>query len=59
MIEFIKPANLDGNVLEAELAKAGIAIPERAIFVVGDKVLLPIDPKDTAKTQTILDSFDA
>jgi len=57
MIEFNKPANLDGNVLEAELKTAGITIPERSITVVGDSVYLDITEKQKATAESVLDSL--
>ena len=54
MIEFIKPENLDGNVLETELAKVGIVLPLRSITVIGDKVYLEIAETDVLKAQNIL-----
>lgn len=59
MIEFIKPQNLDGNVLEAELLKVGITLPLRSITVVGDQLFLEIAEKDKAKTQSVLDAISA
>ena len=57
MIQFIKPANLDGNVLEAELKAAGITIPERSISVAGDVLYLDITEKQKATAQSVLDSL--
>jgi len=59
MIEFIKPENLDGNVLEAELLKVGIELPIRSITVIGDKVYLQIAEKDKAKAQSVLDAINS
>jgi len=59
LIEFIKPQNLDGNVLEAELLKVGITLPLRSITVVGDQLFLEIAEKDKAKTQSVLDAISA
>jgi|LakMenEpi03Aug12_release.lakeMendotaPanAssembly.Ray.scaffolds.fasta_scaffold566423_2 hypothetical protein len=55
MIEFVKPANLDGNVLETELAKVGITIPPRSITVVGDLLYLDITEAQKSTAQSILD----
>jgi hypothetical protein len=57
MIEFNKPANLDGNVLEAELIKVGITLPPRSITVVGDKVFLEVTEAQKTKAQTVLDTL--
>jgi hypothetical protein len=57
MIEFNKPANLDGNVLEAELLKVGITLKPRSITVVGDKVFLEITATQKAKAQAVLDTL--
>lgn len=57
MIEFVKPENLDGNVLEAELLKVGIILPIRSITVIGDKVYLQITEKDKATVQSVLDAL--
>lgn len=59
MIEFIKPANLDGNVLEAELKAAGITIPERSISVAGDLLYLDITEAQKATAQSVLDALSA
>ena len=59
MIEFIKPENLDGNVLETELLKVGITLPIRSITVIGDKVYLQIAEKDKATVQSVLDALSA
>lgn len=59
MIEFVKPKNLDGNVLEAELVKVGITLPPRSITVVGDQLFLEIAEKDKTKAQSVLDSLSA
>jgi hypothetical protein len=59
MIEFVKPENLDGNVLEAELLKVGITLPPRSITVVGDQLFLEIAQKDKAKAQSVLDAISA
>ena len=58
MIEFIKPANLDGNVLEAELLKVGISLPERSITVIGDLIYLDITEAQKSTAQSILDSLE-
>ena len=58
MIEFIKPTNLDGNVLEAELKAAGITIPERSISVANDVVYLDITEAQRATAQSVLDSLN-
>lgn len=55
MIEFVKPANLDGNILEAELTKVGITIPPRSITVIGDFVYLDITEEQKTTAQSILD----
>jgi len=55
MIEFIKPANLDGNVLEAKLKDAGITIPERSISVANDVLYLDITEAQKATAQSVLD----
>lgn len=57
MIEFIKPANLDGNVLEANLKTAGITIPERSISVAGDVLYLDITEEQKATAQSVLDAL--
>ena len=57
MISFIKPTNLDGNILEAELLKAGITIPERSIYVEGDVVYLDITEAQRATAQSVLDAL--
>jgi hypothetical protein len=57
MIEFIKPTQLDGNVLEAELANVGIVLPEHSIFVFGEKLMLPIDETQRAAAQAVIDSI--
>jgi hypothetical protein len=59
MIKFIKPENLDGNVLEAELLKVGITLPVRSITVVGDELFLEIVEKDKATVQSVLDALSA
>ena len=57
MIEFIKPANLDGNILEAELKAAGITIPERSISVANDVLYLDVTEAQRATAQAVLDSL--
>ena len=57
MIEFIKPANLDGNILEAALKDAGITIPERSISVANDVLYLDITEAQRATAQSVLDSL--
>jgi len=57
MIEFDKPIDLDGNVLEAELLKVGITLPPRSITVVGDKVFLEITEAQKAQAQAVLDTL--
>jgi hypothetical protein len=57
MIEFIKPKNLDGNVLEAKLKDAGITIPERSISVANDVLYLDITEAQKATAQSVLDSL--
>ena len=57
MIEFIKPENLNGNVLEAELAKVGITLPLRSITVVGNLIYLDITEAQKSTAQSILDSL--
>lgn len=57
MIEFNKPTDLDGNVLEAELIKVGVTLPERSIYVVGDKVFLPITEEQKATVQSVIDTL--
>jgi hypothetical protein len=57
MIEFIKPANLDGNILEAELKAAGITIPERSISVANDVLYLDITEAQKATAQGVIDSI--
>lgn len=57
MIEFIKPTNLDGNVLEAELLKAGITLPERSISVANDVLYLDITEAQKATAQSVIDSI--
>jgi hypothetical protein len=57
MIEFIKPANLDGNILEAELKAAGITIPERSISVANDVLYLDITEAQKTTAQSVLDSL--
>lgn len=57
MIEFIKPENLDGNILEADLKTAGITIPERSISVAGDVLYLDITEAQRATAQAVLDSL--
>ncbi len=57
MIEFIKPENLDGNVLEAKLKDAGITIPERSISVAGDVLYLDVTEAQRATAQAVLDSL--
>lgn len=55
MIEFIKPAILDGNILEAKLKDAGITIPERSISVANDVLYLDITEAQRATAQSVLD----
>ena len=57
MISFTKPANLDGNILEAELLKVGITIPERSIYVEGNLVYLDITEAQRATAQSVLDAL--
>ena len=57
MIQFTKPANLDGNVLEAELLKVGITLPERSITVIGDKFYLDITEAQKATAQSVIDGI--
>ncbi len=57
MISFTKPANLDGNILEAELLKVGITIPERSIYVEGNLVYLDITEAQKATAQSVLDAL--
>jgi len=57
MIEFIKPENLDGNILEAALKDAGITIPERSISVANDVLYLDITEAQRATAQSVLDSL--
>jgi len=57
MIEFIKPTNLDGNVLEAELLKVGITLPERSISVANDVLYLDITEAQKATAQSVIDSI--
>ena len=57
MIEFNKPENLDGNVLEAELLKIGITLAPRSITVIGDKVYLEIAQAKKAAAQAVIDSL--
>jgi hypothetical protein len=58
MIEFNKPNNLDGNVLEAELKKVGITLPIRSITVIGDKVYLEITEAQKEAAQAVIDSLN-
>jgi hypothetical protein len=57
MIQFTKPANLDGNVLEAELLKAGITLPERSISVANDVLYLDITEAQKATAQSVIDGI--
>ena len=58
MIQFTKPENLDGNVLEAELLKVGITLKPRSITVVGDKVYLEITEAQKETAQVVIDSLN-
>jgi hypothetical protein len=55
MIEFVKPENLDGNVLEAELLNVGITLPPRSITVIGNLVYLDIIEEQKTTAQSVLD----
>jgi hypothetical protein len=55
MIEFVKPENLDGNVLEAELLNVGITLPPRSITVIGNFVYLDITEEEKLTAQSVLD----
>lgn len=55
-MEFIKPRNLDGNLLEIELKDIGISLPPRSITVIGDFLYLDVDEDQKELVQQILDN---
>jgi hypothetical protein len=56
MIDFLKPANLNGAELRAELAAAGIDVSDDAqsFSVTGDFLSIDIKAKDTSIAETVI-----
>lgn len=56
MIDFVKPVNLNGAELRAELAAAGIVVSDEAqsFSVTGDVLSIDIKTKDKAIAETVI-----